>query len=204
VARLLVDRGYPAGSAVRYASDHHRLPEEKRMLLRRVVISAKTALFRMAKARNHSDLFGKSVFLDGYNTIITVESLLAGYPVYLCDDGFVRDTRGLFRRYRAGPVTFSAIDEILGLLCEAGPSRVEVLLDSQISRSGGLAGELRRLMAERHLPGDAQCVRDVDHQLKICGGVVASTDGNVIDCAIEAIDLPAEIARRRGLIPRIV
>lgn len=174
------------------------------MLLRRIIISAGAALSRMAKSRHLSDICGKTIFLDGYNCIITVESLLTGYPVYLCDDGFLRDTRGLFHRYKTGPATLSAIDEILSLLGEALPSRVEVLLDCQISRSGELAGDIRRQMAKRHLKGDAQCVRDVDHQLKICGEVVASSDGNVIDCAAEAIDLPAEIARRRGIIPQIV
>jgi hypothetical protein len=158
----------------------------------------------MAKSRNLSDLCGKTVFLDGYNCIITVESLLTGYPVYLCDDGFLRDTRGLFHRYKTGLSALSAIDEILSLLCESGTSRVELLLDCQISRSGELAGEIRSMMAERRLPGDARCIKDVDHKLKICGEVVASSDGNVIDCAAEAVDLPAEIARRRGIIPQIV
>ncbi|MCK9440850.1 MAG: DUF434 domain-containing protein [Methanothrix sp.] len=199
-----MDRGYPSDSAVRYVSDHHRLSEEQRFVLRRAIVSADTALRRMTKALRLHNLSGRVVFVDGYNTIITTQSLLAGYPVYLCDDGFLRDTRGFFRNDKALQVTVSAFCEILDLLADARPSRVEVLLDQQISCSGELAREVRGLMAKRDLPGDARCVRDVDHQLKASGTIIATSDGNVIDVASSVIDLPGEIARGRCIRPLLV
>jgi hypothetical protein len=200
----LVDRGYPSDSAVRIVSDHHRLPEEQRFVLRRTIISAETALRRMAKAQQIQALRGRVVFVDGHNVLITTESLLAGYPVYLCDDGFFRDSRGVFRSYKASLITVCAFSEILDLLACARPSHVEMLLDQQISRSGELAKEVRGLMAERDLPGEAWCARDVDHQLKVCGSIVATSDGNVIDAASRVIDLPLEIAKRRGISPLLL
>lgn len=200
----MVDRGYPNDSAVRYVSDHHRLPEGQRFVLLRTVVSADKALCRMAKALRLHALQGRALFVDGYNVLITTESLLGGYPVYLCDDGFLRDTRGFFRSYKASRITVCAFSEILDLLAHARPSRVEVLLDQQISRSGELAKEVRGLMAERDLPGGARCARDVDHQLKTCGSIIASSDGNVIDAASSVIDLPGEIARGRGISPLLL
>ncbi|MFZ2473214.1 MAG: DUF434 domain-containing protein [Methanothrix sp.] len=199
-----MDRGYPSDSAVRYVSDHHRLSEVQRFVLRRTIVSADTALRRMTKALRLHNLRGRMVFVDGYNTTITTQSLLAGYPVYLCDDGFLRDTRGFFRSERASVVTACAFCEILDLLVKAMPARVVVLLDQQISCSGELAREVRGLMAKRDLPGDARCVRDVDHRLKVCGTIIATSDGNVIDFASSVIDLPGEIARRRCLRPLLV
>jgi hypothetical protein len=199
-----VDRGYPGDSAIRYVSDHHRLQEEQRIVLLRTVVSAKRALCRMAKALRLHALHGRRVFVDGYNALITTESLLTGFPVYLCDDGFLRDTRGFFRSHKASQISFRAFSEILDLLAHAGPSRVEVLFDQQISRSGELAREVRLLMAERALPGDARCARDVDHQLKVCGSIVASSDGNVIDAASSVIDLPREIATGLGISPQLL
>jgi hypothetical protein len=200
----LLDRGYPNDSAVRYVSDHHRLPEAQRFVLQRTIVSADTALARMSKALQLHDLRGRAVFVDGYNVLITTQSLLAGYPVYFCDDGFLRDTRGFFRSYKASKITVCTFVEILDLLAAAGTARVEVLLDQQISRSGELAKEVRGLMAERDLPGGALTARDVDHQLKVCGSIVASSDGNVIDAASNVIDLPGEIARRLGISPLLV
>ena len=199
-----MDRGYPRDSAVRYVSDHHRLPDEQRFVLQRTIVSADTALRRMAKALRLPALRDRAVFVDGYNTLITTQSLLAGYPVYLSDDGFLRDTRGFFKSDKASRVTICAFSEILDLLAAAGAARVEVLLDQQISRSGELAKVVRRLMAERDLPGEARCARDVDYQLKTCGSIVASSDGNVIDAASNVIDLPAEIARGRGISPLLL
>ena len=197
-----MDRGYPAASAVRFVSDHHRLTEVQRMVLQRVIIPAGIALSRMDKALSLHEIRGREIFLDGYNCIITSESLLEGFAVYLCDDGFLRDTRGFFRRYRASRRATRPIQEILGLL--AGAGRAVFLLDCQISRSGELAAEIRGLMAQMGLEGDALCQRDVDRQLKCCRKIVASSDGIVIDSSPEAIDLPAEIARRRGIKATII
>jgi hypothetical protein len=197
-----VDRGYPGDSAVRYVSDHHRLPDEQRFVLRRTVAPKEVARRRMEKTVGLPTLRGKAVFVDGYNVLITTESLLAGFPVYLCDDGFLRDIRGIFRSYRPSQDTSSALLKILNLLAEAGPAKVVVLLDQQMSGSGEMAGKNRILMADLGLPGGARTARDVDHQLKVCsaGAIVATSDGNVIDARSSVIDLPGEIARRQGII----
>ena len=81
------------------------------------------------------------------------------------------------------------------------PGRIEFLLDQQMSRSGELAAGIRELMAGRSLPGTACTARDTDHRLKTNPGIVASADGNVIDAATIVVDLPAEIARMRGISP---
>jgi hypothetical protein len=170
-------------------------------LLMRTIVCAEMALRRMAKALRLHALRGKAVFVDGYNVLITTESLLEGRPVYLCDDGFLRDTRGFFMSHKVSQIELRAISEVFNLLAQAGPSRVEVLLDQQISRSGELAKEIRCLMAKLGLPGEAKTARDVDHKLKVCGFIVASSDGNVIDAAHSVIDLPREIAIELGISP---
>lgn len=174
------------------------------MVLQRVIIPSRIALSRMDRTLNLQEIRGREIFLDGYNCIITSQSLLEGFAVYLCDDGFLRDTRAFFRSCRTSNSACRAIREILGLLAEAGPSRAVFLLDSQISRSGELAATIRGLMAQMGLDGDVLCLRDVDHQLKSSRKLVGSSDGIVIDSAPEAIDLPAEIARRLGISVQII
>lgn len=144
-------------------------------------------------------LKGQTIFIDGYNVLIAVESILGGSPVYLCDDGLLRDIQGIFGSYRASELTDPALSEILDILAKSGPERVEIIFDQQISMSGSLAAKVRGMMAERCLQGTAMTAKDVDHQLKIAKGVVATSDGNVIDAASSIIDLPGEIARRKGV-----
>jgi hypothetical protein len=199
--RYLLDRGYPSGPAVRFVCDHHRLPQEERFVLKRTVVSSDLASSRKAKRIPLEDLRGRDLAVDGYNVLITVESLFSGAPVYLCDDGFLRDTRGIFRRYRPTTVTEEALSEILSVLKGPGVGAALILLDQQISRSGELAAEIREMMAELQVPGSATTARDVDRRLKGADSPVATGDGAIIDGSIGAVDIPGEVADRRGMRP---
>jgi len=197
--RYLVNRGYPKDSAIRFVSNHHRLPIEQRFVLARVVVASSIACRRLSKAIHLEALHENAVFVDGYNVLIIVESILAGCSVYLSDDGFLRDTRGIFRSYRASEFTVPALSDILDILTIAGPDRVEVLLDQQIGMSGQLAAQIAEMMTRRGPAWTARTVRDVDRQLKMAQGIVATADGNVIDASSQVIDLPYTIAKRKGM-----
>lgn len=195
--RYLLDRGYPKESAVRFVSDHYRLPQELRFAIIRVVLSTELARDRKEKAVPLEALRDKIVFVDGYNVLIAVESLLSGKAVYKGDDGFLRDTQGIFRSYRASKLTAPAISDILCLLHYAAPARVEVLLDQQISMSGQLAAEIRGMMEELGLQGSARTAQNVDHQLKAAKGIIATGDGNIIDAVHMVVDIPGRIAQEK-------
>ena len=194
-----MDRGYPSGPAIRFVSDHHRLPREDRFVLARVAVPSTVAASRKGKRISARELSGRTVAVDGYNVLITAESLLSGIPVYLCDDGFLRDTRGVFRRFRPSDETVLALVEIITILKESGVSRAEFVLDQQISRSGELAAQIREMMADLDLPGSAKTAKDADRRLKLAASPVATADGAIIDAASEAVDIPAEVANRRGI-----
>ncbi|HPC88730.1 MAG TPA: DUF434 domain-containing protein [Methanothrix sp.] len=202
--RYLLASGYPGDSALRFVSDHRRLPQEKRFILARAVAADEVALCRRSKRAALQEISGKILFVDGYNVLITVEGLILGCPVYLCDDGFCRDTRGLFSGYRPSKHTEAALAGILDMLVAAHPADVQFLLDRPMSRSGELAGRIRRMMGERALPGGAEAAVGVDRQLKIRGAAgsdvyVASSDCHVIDCAARVVDIAGEMAQLLGI-----
>lgn len=194
-----MDRGYPKGSAVRFVSNHHRLAKEERFILMRVIVKSDVAQARRSRMLKLEDLKDQTIFMDGYNVLITTESVLGGYPVYSCDDGLLRDSRGIFRSYKTTSFTVPALNRILDILVLAGPAKTEVLLDQQMSRSGELADLIRGMMAERRLCGTARTARNVDHLLKATKGIVLTSDGNVIDSLAHFMDLPQEIAKRSGI-----
>jgi hypothetical protein len=196
-----MDRGYPKESAIRFVSDHHRLPEKQRFVLTRVVVASDMAKARRDKIQPLEAIRGRALFIDGYNVLISVECLLVGKPAYLCDDGFLRDIQGIFRSYRPSDLTVPALDAIFDLVASTCPAVTEVLLDIQISMSGRLAVLIRRTMAEHDVPGMVRTARDVDRQLKRSEGLIATGDGNIIDAAISVVDIPGAIARVRGVEP---
>lgn len=197
--RYLLDRGYSSRPAIRFVSDHHRLHQELRFVLTRVTVPSNLAASRRKKRISANELRGQTIAIDGYNVLITVESLIVGAPVYQCDDGFLRDTRGIFRRYRSSDHTTLALSEILTILKENGIGRAEVLLDQQISKSGDLAAQIRKMMADYEVSGCAKTAKDVDKRLKLATSPVATGDGAIIDAATKAIDLPAEVANRQHI-----
>jgi hypothetical protein len=125
--------------------------------------------------------------IDGYNIIIGIESVLEK-KAYLCDDGVVRDIKGIFRNFKTSKRTEIAIELILQFLKEKDPAYVCFLLDSQISRSGIFAEWLREKINESGLRGDARTSKHVDHDLKSSKYIVASSDGVIIDEAERAVN----------------
>lgn len=194
----LLNRGYPRESAVNFVSNHYRLPQMERHLLARCVFSEKEASEHRVKAVSLSGVRGRRLGIDGYNVLITIESLLAGKRVVLCNDGFVRDLRALFGKYRAGPTTPQAIAELIDVVIRAQPREVVVLFDKQVSRSGELAADFRRRIEAAGLHGDSVAVGGVDRKLEGFE-VVASSDRAVIKRARRVWDIPRELLRLKRL-----
>ncbi len=178
--RYLLDRGYPQDSVVGFVCNHYRLDDESRHLLSRTILSRAVSEKRRAKFLPCGSIKGNSVIIDGYNIIIGTESIL-DKKAYLCDDGVIRDTRGVFRNFKASLNTEEAIELIMKFLKEEEPTYVCFLLDSQISNSGLFAKMLRDKIDYYGLKGDAKTSRHVDFDLKSSRDIVASSDGVIID-----------------------
>jgi len=193
--RYLLDQGYPMESAVNFVSNHYRLPLDERHLLARCVFSKREAANNHRKAVPAAAVKGRRLGVDGYNVLITLESIISGKQVIRCDDGYIRDLRAIFGKYRAGPATSRAICELVRMMARARPKEVLVFFDKQVSRSGELAAEVRRQLDRAKLKGNAIAVGGVDMKLRGFE-VVASSDRAVINRATGVWDMPAELAKR--------
>ena len=137
--RYLKNRHYPDKAALKLVSDHHRLSATQRNCLFRAVFSACDSERRQAKLIAAEGVEGQLLGVDWYNALITVESYLKGFPVFISDDGLVRDSSGVHGSYKAGKITERGIKEILLVMAALEPARIEIFLDSPISHSGEMA-----------------------------------------------------------------
>ena len=185
--RYLLDRGYPQKGAVIFVCNHYRLDDRARYILSRTVISKAAAEKRYKKFLSCGKIRDNVIIIDGYNIIIGMESILEK-KAYLCDDGVIRDIKGISRKYKTSETTETAIELILQFLKENNPAYVCFLLDSQISKSGLLAKTLREKLGGFGLNGDARTSKHVDYDLKSSTYVVASSDGVIIDEAEKVIN----------------
>ena len=71
----------------------------------------------------------------------------------------------------------------------------KILFESQISRSGEIAGYARRLLKGMGLDGDAETAKNVDSQLQRSRHVIMTSDSAIILRCIKFYDLPAYILR---------
>lgn len=195
--RYLLDRGYPRESAVNFIANHYRLELGERHLLARCVFSRTEVAGHRAKAVNITGVRGKSLGVDGYNVLITVESILTGKPVVLCDDGYIRDLRAIFGKYKMSHATARALAAMMEVIAEARPSKVTILLDRQVSRSGELAAMARQHLKQAGLIGTAKTVAGVDLKIRSFR-VVASSDRAIVERAKAVWDIPAELPRDRA------
>ncbi|MBN2552609.1 MAG: DUF434 domain-containing protein [Spirochaetales bacterium] len=180
--RYLKDRRYPDKAALKLVSDHHRLGSVARNCLFRAVFPSADCQSRRSKLAPAGEVAGQMVGVDWYNVLITVESYLKGFPVFLSDDGLMRDASGIHGSYKPGKVTEKGISEILSALGSLKPSGIEIFLDSPISRSGEMAQQLRvRLSGNASLPCRVAVSPSADYPLKSFDGIVATSDSSIID-----------------------
>jgi hypothetical protein len=180
--RYLKNRNYPDKAALKLVSDHHRLSAIQRNCLFRAIFSASDSRQRKAKLAAAEDVDGQLLGVDWYNVLITVESYLKGFPVFISDDGLVRDSSGIHGSYRAGKITERGITEILSVIAALKPARIEIFLDSPISHSGDMAEQLRgRLSRSASMPHSVSVFPSADFPLKSFSGIVATSDSSIID-----------------------
>lgn len=199
--QYLLGRGFPRTGALEYVGNHYLLGETQRNYLNRTVFSREKIETRKNKLILLSDVKGKDVLLDGYNVLITTETMFQGANdlIVKCDDGVTRDVKAVFGKYKENETTEIALNSIISLLKLFKPKRVLFFYDSPVSLSGELARTTREILESHQVHGDAQTSETVDskliglsHKLE---AVVATSDGIIIDKVDNVLDIPSYVAR---------
>lgn len=175
-------------------ANHYLLNKKSRNYLARAVFSSSLSQSRKAKIINFKDIKGKILFLDGYNVLITVESILNNYEVILADDGFLRDVQGIFGKYKYSSKTSVSLSLIFDCISKHPPQKIKFYLDRQVSFSGKLGQEINEMFKKYNLNGSSVLSNNVDHDLtqecinREC--IVATSDGIIVDNVEKVVDIP--------------
>lgn len=205
--RSILRWGYPKFATIRFVAEHFRLSVEERHILTRVIMPPEKVVARIRKKVSCDSVSNRDLLLDGYNVLLSVDSLLRKEPMWFCDDGYIRDTRYYFSKTSHAEDIEEALDLILEFLSEKNPGSVIFLLDSQISRSGELAGFIRHKLEKHGIRGQAYTSKTADFDLKKEGGnpeknlITATSDGIIIDSVLHVIDIPACLMEKMEIEP---
>ena len=186
--RFLLSRGYNRESVLKVVGDRYQLDKVERHVIYRSVYPTNIAEAVVKKSITVNQLTDKELAIDGFNQIITIESILKGEVIILCDDGFIRDISAVFEKFKATETTFKALNLIFKTLSEKKPKKTYFYLDSPISKSGKLASLINEYFKNQGIEGQASAVKNVDSEL-LSKDVVASSDHIIISKAKLVTDL---------------
>ncbi|MGN1382667.1 MAG: DUF434 domain-containing protein [Eubacterium sp.] len=201
--RYLLNRGYHLKQVTKFVGNHYLFSERQRLALARSIASdgqiagRKSREISLTEGEEDPNFTGFSeINIDGFNTIITLETALSASPVFRGMDGCVRDLAGLHGTYRIIDVTAAAVDLLFQKLESLRTKHVNICLDAPVSNSG----RLKTLLYERlevlkcSFSMDVSVINDVDAVLKQSGHVV-STDSVILDNCQSWINLIPEVLK---------
>ena len=192
----LINEGYDLKQSTTFVGNHYLLSERQRLAIMRSVATRAQIENRQKKQVPITELHGKEVWIDGFNTIITLEVLLSDSILFSCMDGTIRDLAALRGTYRLISETETAIHMLFDILREAKVSRVNILLDQPVSNSGRLKSCLAEIGEEYPFVLDIQLLREVDRELYDKEHVITS-DSIILDHCVSWVNLTLECLERR-------
>ena len=144
----LLGRGYGDRAALSLVGDRYELTARQRQAVARCAC-ADELRDELARRRVPLErLRGKSVTIDGFNVLVTLEAALGGGVVLLARDGCVRDVSGVHGTWRRTEQTRPALERIGRWLEGESPAACTWVLDRRVSN----VGRLRDLLGEVAAP----------------------------------------------------
>ncbi|GAB4306150.1 MAG: DUF434 domain-containing protein [Methanobacteriaceae archaeon] len=201
--RFLLNQGYKKKNALNFVANRYLLDKKERNLLARTVFSKEVSKSRNQKKIELEQLKDQTVIIDGYNVLITVETICKGNydKLVIGDDHFLRDVKAVFGKYKFNKTTEKALIKILDILSEYDTGFIYFLFDKQVSYSGKLAVLTRKLLESKNLKGKVILSEKVDFELKKLSNsfkcIVATGDGVIIDKVDRVIDLPFHLLKMK-------
>lgn len=192
----LLTRGYAEFSALKLVGDRHCLTSRQRMAVRRSACTDQALIRRARHRRAPAELAARTLVLDGFNVLMTVEAALAGAVVLVGRDGSYRDLAGVHGTYRRVEETRPALARIGATLAEVLVGSSHWLLDSPVSNSGRLAALIRAVGEENGWNWTVTVTFNPDRELATSLDPVATADAMILDRALAWFPLARVVIER--------
>ena len=194
----LINNGYDLKQASVFVGNHFLLSERQRLAITRS-LAAKDQL-EARREKEKAALAGGEAWIDGFNTIITLEVLLSGSVLFRGMDGTIRDLAALRGTYRIIPETTAAVRMLLDTLREMHAGTAHILLDAPVSNSGRLKALIADIGGNEPLTPDIRVLKDVDRVLWEKENVISS-DSIILDHCKSWLNLAARCVEKLEVHP---
>jgi len=163
---LLLSKGYADKSGLKLVGDRFGLTQRQRLAVMRSACSDAQRQSRLSRRVEIGALPGRTLAIDGYNLLITIEAALSGGLIFRGRDGCFRDLASIHGTYRKVEETIPALTLIGAFLGEIGIAGAWWLLDSPVSNSGRLKTLIADLAQDHRWPWHVRLSLNPDAELR--------------------------------------
>lgn len=195
---FLLEKKYPEKAVLEMVSTRYSLNHFERSILYRGVTTQETARRRKQKLLTIEQLDNRILHLDLFNVLFTLAAYLRGYPVYLANDGLVRDASESHGSVDWEMNLYKGLDLLIEFLEGLQFQKVIIYIDNPLEYGLAISEKLRELAISKKPSIEIITDPSPDHLIRAATeGIIATSDSNIIDkTALPVIDLPAFTIRK--------
>lgn len=197
--QYLLTREYPEKAASELVGNRYRLKTRQIQALRGASASEMQIHNRKLKQLEASDLKEKTVYLDGFNVLILLESLLSGAYIFEGADGCFRDLSGVHGTYKRVNQTLRAVEAVASFFNKNHIHKLVWIFDQPVSNSGRIRQIILDFAAENTLNWEAELQYNPDKYLAESAGIIISSDAWILDHCREWFNLIGYLIREENL-----
>lgn len=177
----LLSRGYPEKASSELVGNRYKLKTRQIQALRGASASQEQIRNRKLRQLEISALKDKDIYLDGFNVLILLESLLSGAFIFEGLDGCFRDLSEVHGTYKRVTQTQRAVEIVAEFFHKAGLEKLVWIFDQPVSNSGRIKQIILDFAQENNLNWETLLEYSPDKFLAENSGIAVSSDAWILD-----------------------
>ena len=177
----LLTRDYAEKASSELIGNHYRLKTRQIQALRGASASENQIQSRRSKQFEISDVKDKTIYLDGFNVLILLESLLSEAYIFRGLDGCYRDLSGVHGTYKRVNQTQRSIELVSIFFQKAELQKLIWIFDKPVSNSGRIKQIILEFAQENNLNWEVDLQFNPDKFLAENAEIIVSSDAWILD-----------------------
>ncbi|MFC3160810.1 hypothetical protein SAMN05443633_105158 [Chryseobacterium arachidis] len=202
--QYLLSRNYAEKASSDLVGNHYRLKTRQIQALRGASASDLQIQNRKSKELEISDLKNKIIYLDGFNVLILLESLLSEAYIFEGLDGCFRDLSGVFGTYKRVNQTQKVIELIAEFFQKSQVEKIIWIFDKPVSNSGRIRQIIQDFAEENNLNWDVDSEFNPDKFLAENAEIVVSSDAWILDHCKNWFNLVGYLMKEENLSANLI
>lgn len=179
--KYLLSRNYAEKASSELVGNHYRLKARQIQALRGASASEDQIRNRKNKEVQISDVKDKTIYLDGFNVLILLESLLSEAYIFEGIDGCYRDLSGVHGTYKRVNQTQKAIELIAAFFQKSQVEKLIWVFDQPVSNSGRIKEMILNFAKEKNINWNVELEFNPDKFLVEHAEIAVSSDAWILD-----------------------